>query len=199
MSVHNRWRLSAVAAGLLGMALIVPAGANSAAGASPAPAKTVPVPSYVFVHDPSMTKEGHTWYLFSTGDPQGVVDGGNIQIRESTNLTSWRLTGSVFQNMPSWIGPNSEGRSRTSGRPTSPTSRALTTSITPRRPSGPTILWSRWPPARRSTRPALITTGLTRERYFRQPRQTTSMPSTPPLSPGPAGQNGLCSARFGAG
>jgi arabinan endo-1,5-alpha-L-arabinosidase len=111
MGVHNRWWLSAMAAGLLGTALIVPTDANPPAGASPAPApaKTVPVPSYVFVHDPSMTKEGNTWYLFSTGDPQGVVDGGNIQIRESTNLTSWRLVGSVFQDMPSWIGPKLGG------------------------------------------------------------------------------------------
>ncbi len=64
----------------------------------------MPAPSDLFVHDPSMTKEGNTWYLFSTGDPQGVVDNGNIQVRESTNLTTWRLVGSVFHDMPSWIG-----------------------------------------------------------------------------------------------
>ena len=29
-----------------------------------------------------MTKQGTTWYLFSTGDPQGGVNSGNIQIRE---------------------------------------------------------------------------------------------------------------------
>jgi arabinan endo-1,5-alpha-L-arabinosidase len=91
------------------MGLVVPSGAVPRAEASPAPTKTVPVPNYVFVHDPSMTKEGNIWYLFSTGDPQGVVYGGNIQIRESTNLTSWRLVGSVFQAIPSWIGPRLGG------------------------------------------------------------------------------------------
>jgi len=101
-------RVAAIVAGLLGTALVAPANAVPA-GASSAPAKRVPVPGYVFVHDPSMTKEGATWYLFSTGDPQGVIDNGNIQIRESTNLTGWRLVGSVFQDIPSWIGPKLGG------------------------------------------------------------------------------------------
>jgi arabinan endo-1,5-alpha-L-arabinosidase len=103
---HSRaWWLPA-----LGVALtsVVPAAATPA-GASPGPAKTVPVPSYVFVHDPSMTKEGNSWYLFSTGDPQSLVNGGNIQIRESANLTTWRLVGTVFQQIPSWIGPKLGG------------------------------------------------------------------------------------------
>jgi arabinan endo-1,5-alpha-L-arabinosidase len=102
-------RLTAVGAGLLGLGLVAPVSAAPPADAAPVAAKTVPVPSYVFVHDPSMTKEGNTWYLFSTGDPQGVVDSGNIQVRESTNLTSWRLVGSVFQDIPSWIGPKLGG------------------------------------------------------------------------------------------
>ncbi len=97
--------LTAILAALLGMGLGVLVSAAPTASASPGPAKTVPLPSYAFVHDPSMTREGDTWYLFSTGDPESVVDGGNIQIRESTNLTSWRLVGSVFHDIPSWIGP----------------------------------------------------------------------------------------------
>lgn len=76
-----------------------PAGAQAAARAT----TTVPVPSYVFVHDPSLTRQGSTWYLFSTGDPQSLVGNGNIQIRESTNLTSWHLVGTVFQTVPQWI------------------------------------------------------------------------------------------------
>ncbi len=99
-----RWRPTLVAGLTSGvLAAAAPAGATSV------PAKTVPVPSYVFVHDPSMTKEGNTWYLFSTGDPQSLVNGGNIQIRESTNLTNWRLAGTVFQDIPSWIGPKLGG------------------------------------------------------------------------------------------
>ena len=94
----------AVAAVMVSASLLASAGGATPASASPAPTKTVPVPAYVFIHDPSMTKEGNTWYLFSTGDPQSLVNGGNIQVRESTNLTSWRLAGTVFQNMPAWIG-----------------------------------------------------------------------------------------------
>ncbi|HTW06927.1 MAG TPA: arabinan endo-1,5-alpha-L-arabinosidase [Acidimicrobiales bacterium] len=64
----------------------------------------VPVPGYVFIHDPTLAKEGNTWYLFSTGDPEGNVNDGDIQIRESTNLTAWKLVGTVFKVIPSWIG-----------------------------------------------------------------------------------------------
>ena len=110
-----------VAAGLVGLAALggTSFGADgarsggagntpSAAGAGPAGGEkggpAVPVPGYVFVHDPSMTEEGHTWYLFSTGDPEGQVNGGNIQIRESTNLVDWHLVGTVFKTIPAWVG-----------------------------------------------------------------------------------------------
>lgn len=94
----------------LAVALCVALGALGWAGALSATAapksangRTVPLPGYVFVHDPSMTKQGTTWYLFSTGDPQGGVNSGNIQIRESTNLTSWKLVGTVFHSTPTWV------------------------------------------------------------------------------------------------
>ena len=57
----------------------------------------------LFVHDPAMAKEGNTYYVFSTGDPAGVVGNGNIQIRSSTNLRKWKFDGTVFANKPSWI------------------------------------------------------------------------------------------------
>ncbi|MHB1974112.1 MAG: arabinan endo-1,5-alpha-L-arabinosidase [Acidimicrobiales bacterium] len=60
-------------------------------------------PSYAFVHDPSMIREGSTYYVFSTGDPAGVIGGGNIQIRVSTDLRTWRYIGTVFPTIPSWI------------------------------------------------------------------------------------------------
>ncbi|HXT34965.1 MAG TPA: arabinan endo-1,5-alpha-L-arabinosidase [Chloroflexota bacterium] len=58
---------------------------------------------YTFVHDPSMIKEGHTYYLFSTGDPAGVIGNGNAQIRTSTDLRHWRYRGTVFQTIPGWV------------------------------------------------------------------------------------------------
>jgi arabinan endo-1,5-alpha-L-arabinosidase len=93
----------------LGLAFGGPAtsGAATAAAAAPpatgaAAAGTVPSP-YLFVHDPTMAKEGSTYYLFSTGDPAGVIGNGNIQIRTSTNLRSWTYTGTVFAQKPAWI------------------------------------------------------------------------------------------------
>ena len=57
----------------------------------------------MFVHDPSMAKEGGTYYLFSTGDPAGTIGNGNIQIRTSTDLRHWTYTGTVFADKPAWI------------------------------------------------------------------------------------------------
>ena len=98
-----RTLLHPVAAGLLCLVLIAGAVASPRELASAAPGETVPVPTYMFVHDPSLTREGATWYLFSTGDPQGKVDGGNIQIRESTNLKQWTFVGTVFPVIPAWV------------------------------------------------------------------------------------------------
>lgn len=50
-----------------------------------------------------MIREGRTYYVFSTGDPAGVIGHGNIQIRTSTNLRTWRYVGTVFSRIPSWI------------------------------------------------------------------------------------------------
>ena len=58
---------------------------------------------YVFVHDPSMAREGGTYYLFSTGDPAGAIGNGNIQIRTSPDLRHWSYTGTVFADKPAWI------------------------------------------------------------------------------------------------
>ena len=59
--------------------------------------------NYDFVHDPSMIREGHTYYLFSTGDPQGVIGNGNVQIRTSTDLKHWNYIGTVFKDIPNWV------------------------------------------------------------------------------------------------
>src|SRR2546430_16506454 len=46
------------------------------------------------VHDPMMLKQGHTYYVFSTG--------GGLQIRSSTDLKTWRCAGDGFCANPSW-------------------------------------------------------------------------------------------------
>ncbi len=72
-----------------------------------APEKVVPkrtgsMPStYDFVHDPSMAKDGNTYYVFSTGDPN--VNNGNIQIRASQDLKHWSYLGTVFSMIPTWL------------------------------------------------------------------------------------------------
>lgn len=53
------------------------------------------------VHDPSMIKQGDTYYVFSTGDERYAK--GNIMIRASTDLVTWKLLGSVFATQPAWI------------------------------------------------------------------------------------------------
>ncbi|OYD07303.1 arabinan endo-1,5-alpha-L-arabinosidase [Paludifilum halophilum] len=62
-----------------------------------------PSADYDFVHDPAMIKEGDQYYVFSTGDPDGAVGNGNIQIRTSTDMRNWEYIGTVFDQIPSWI------------------------------------------------------------------------------------------------
>lgn len=57
-------------------------------------------------HDPSIIKQGNTWYVFATGKAPG---GGQIPIRCSTDLHSWRLCGHVFDSIPEWIHSESPG------------------------------------------------------------------------------------------
>ena len=46
------------------------------------------------VHDPSIIKEGNSWYTFSTG--QG------IQVLKSDNGTQWYRVPQIFLTPPSW-------------------------------------------------------------------------------------------------
>jgi arabinan endo-1,5-alpha-L-arabinosidase len=101
-------RIALAVALSLVVALLVGGGASAAPGAGPAsPARGasaagVPDP-YIFVHDPSMARQAGTFYLFSTGDPAGVIGHGNIQIRTSRNLRQWTYAGTVFAAQPAWI------------------------------------------------------------------------------------------------
>jgi arabinan endo-1,5-alpha-L-arabinosidase len=51
------------------------------------------------VHDPSVIKEGNTYYVFSTGGRAGQ---GVIPIRTSTDLRTWKSSGFVFDALPEW-------------------------------------------------------------------------------------------------
>jgi arabinan endo-1,5-alpha-L-arabinosidase len=55
------------------------------------------------IHDPSLIKQGDTYYLFSTGDSRGLINQGNVQIRKSNDLISWQFVGTVFPKTPEWI------------------------------------------------------------------------------------------------
>jgi arabinan endo-1,5-alpha-L-arabinosidase len=57
-------------------------------------------------HDPSIMKDGNTWYVFATGKAKG---GGQFQIRCSSDLHAWKLCGQVFDAIPDWIHKDSPG------------------------------------------------------------------------------------------
>jgi arabinan endo-1,5-alpha-L-arabinosidase len=54
-----------------------------------------------YTHDPSIAKDGDTWYLFGTAN--GPNRKGQLPIRCSQDLHHWRLCGSVFETIPAWI------------------------------------------------------------------------------------------------
>ncbi len=57
-------------------------------------------------HDPSIIKEGKTWYVFATGKAPG---GGQFAVRCSEDLEHWKLCGHVFDEIPAWIRERSPG------------------------------------------------------------------------------------------
>jgi arabinan endo-1,5-alpha-L-arabinosidase len=57
-------------------------------------------------HDPSIMKEGKTWYVFATGRAPG---GGQLAVRCSADLEHWKLCGHVFDAIPAWILERSPG------------------------------------------------------------------------------------------
>jgi arabinan endo-1,5-alpha-L-arabinosidase len=54
-----------------------------------------------YTHDPSIAKDGDTWYLFSTAN--GPNRTGELPIRCSQDLRRWTLCGFVFDQVPPWI------------------------------------------------------------------------------------------------
>ncbi|HTW81788.1 MAG TPA: arabinan endo-1,5-alpha-L-arabinosidase [Terracidiphilus sp.] len=55
---------------------------------------------FQFTHDPSIAREGGTYYVFATGAAPG---GGQLPIRCSPNLIDWKFCGRVFDETPAWI------------------------------------------------------------------------------------------------
>ena len=54
-----------------------------------------------YTHDPSIAKDGDTWYLFATAN--GPLHKGEMPIRCSKDLHEWKFCGYVFDKMPDWI------------------------------------------------------------------------------------------------
>ena len=75
--------------------------------AAPAASHTIPVQGDIAgTHDPSIVRDGNTWYVFTTGKtPQG----GEFAVRCSEDLVHWRLCGQVFAEIPAWIHQRSPG------------------------------------------------------------------------------------------
>ncbi len=59
-----------------------------------------------FTHDPSIAKDGDTYYIFATGK---APDGGQLPVRCSHDLVQWKFCGHVFDHIPSWIQEHSPG------------------------------------------------------------------------------------------
>src|SRR5579875_3279479 len=59
-----------------------------------------------FTHDPSIAKDGNTYYVFATGK---APDGGQFPIRCSPDLHAWTMCGHVFDAIPAWIQQRSPG------------------------------------------------------------------------------------------
>jgi arabinan endo-1,5-alpha-L-arabinosidase len=53
------------------------------------------------VHDPSIIKQGGTWYLFGTATEKGPH--AQLPMRCSNDLEHWKRCGAVFAAIPDWI------------------------------------------------------------------------------------------------
>jgi beta-xylosidase len=55
---------------------------------------------YPITHDPSIGRDGNTYYVFAT---TSNASEGQFPIRCSKDLLSWKLCGQVFDKIPDWI------------------------------------------------------------------------------------------------
>lgn len=84
------------------------------------------------VHDPSLIRQGNTWYSFSS-DSNGTPTDAFLSIRCSSDLISWKDCGSVFTKIPSWLATARSLVPEDFGLPTFPISMLLIR-----------IFWSMW-------------------------------------------------------
>ena len=61
---------------------------------------------YAMTHDPSIAKDGATYYVFATGK---ATEGGQFPLRCSEDLVHWRMCGHVFDEIPLWVQKRSPG------------------------------------------------------------------------------------------
>ena len=90
-------RISLVLSGLLTLGISVPA---------QTPRLYHLTGDYAFTHDPSIAKDGPTYYVFATGKAR---EGGQLPVRCSEDLLQWRMCGHVFNAIPDWVQQKSPG------------------------------------------------------------------------------------------
>lgn len=96
----------AISAGALSAVLFASGGAASAQGSKEATPQAFALSGdYWGTHDPSVMKQGETWYVFATGR----APNGHMAIRCSHDLRAWKLCGQVFTEIPGWIQKESPG------------------------------------------------------------------------------------------
>jgi arabinan endo-1,5-alpha-L-arabinosidase len=111
--LRNVRRAPAVTAAFVALLVALATSQWSASARPAASAETPPPPRQLTgdlrTHDPSLVREGRrgSWYVFSTGDP--AVAGGTVQIRRSGDLAHWSFVGTVFDEIPAWVGAEVPG------------------------------------------------------------------------------------------
>jgi arabinan endo-1,5-alpha-L-arabinosidase len=93
------WKAQARGIGFL--FLVICASSCALGQASTAPQAITVSGDTEYVHDPSIIKDGDTWYLFGTAN--GPHRNGELPIRCSPDLHQWKLCGQVFDQVPEWI------------------------------------------------------------------------------------------------
>lgn len=75
------------------IAAIAICGAAPARAQEASSARALPLTGdYWGAHDPSIMKDGNTWYVFATGK---APEGGQMEIRCSHDLMAWKMCGQV--------------------------------------------------------------------------------------------------------